>query len=149
MKTTNKTNNTEIMNNANDEIININGVDMKKCKVCGELRPLDEFKIDKRLPDGHVYTCNKCARKHRRENARIKAAADMAKETVDKCSDSKVTKTVREIKPLTKSRPAQYTSQPGNKATLCLADFTEENLFAELRRRGWSGELTYTKTVSV
>lgn len=47
------------------------------------------------------------------------------------------------------SRPAEYTPQPGNKATLSLADFSDENLFAELRRRGYNGELRYSKVVNV
>lgn len=46
-------------------------------------------------------------------------------------------------------RPADYTPQPGNKATLTLADFSDENLFAELRRRGYSGELRYTQICRV
>ncbi len=56
--------------------------------------------------------------------------------------------------PTTKStasttRPADYQPQPGNKATLSLADFTDDNIFAELRRRGYNGELRYSKVVSV
>lgn len=47
------------------------------------------------------------------------------------------------------SRPSDYTPQPGNKATLSLADFSDENLFAELRRRGYNGELRYSKVVNV
>lgn len=47
------------------------------------------------------------------------------------------------------SRPSEYTPQPGNKATLSLADFSDENLFAELRRRGYNGELRYSKVVNV
>jgi len=47
------------------------------------------------------------------------------------------------------TRPADYAPQPGNKATLSLADFTDENLFAELRRRGYNGELRFSKVVNV
>ena len=47
------------------------------------------------------------------------------------------------------TRPEDYTPQPGNKATLSLADFTDENLFGELRRRGYNGELRYSKVVTV
>lgn len=47
------------------------------------------------------------------------------------------------------TRPEEYTPQQGNKATLSLADFTDENLFAELRRRGYNGELRYSKVVNV
>lgn len=46
-------------------------------------------------------------------------------------------------------RPADYTPQQGNKATLTLADFTDENIFAELRRRGYNGELKWSKIINV
>lgn len=46
-------------------------------------------------------------------------------------------------------RPAVYQPQPGNKAILSLADFTDDNLFAELRRRGYNGELRFSKVVTV
>lgn len=48
-----------------------------------------------------------------------------------------------------KTRPVDYIPQPGNKAILSLADFTDENIFAELRRRGYNGELRYSKIVNV
>lgn len=47
------------------------------------------------------------------------------------------------------TRPSEYKPQPGNKATLSLADFTDDNLFAELRRRGYNGELRFLKIVNV
>ena len=46
-------------------------------------------------------------------------------------------------------RPANYIPQQGNKAVLTLADFTDENIFAELRRRGYNGELRFSKVVNV
>lgn len=52
-------------------------------------------------------------------------------------------KEVREV------RPANYQPQPGNKAILSLADFSDENLFGELRRRGYNGELRLIKVVNV
>lgn len=52
-------------------------------------------------------------------------------------------------KPTITTRPADYHPQPGNKATLSLADFTDENIFAELRRRGYNGELRQLKIISV
>ena len=48
-----------------------------------------------------------------------------------------------------KKRPEQYIPQQGVKATLTLADFNDDQLFAELRRRGFSGELRYSKVYSV
>lgn len=43
------------------------------------------------------------------------------------------------------ARPESYTPQQGSKAVLSLADFTDDNLFAELRRRGFNGELRKTE----
>lgn len=39
--------------------------------------------------------------------------------------------------------------QPGIKATFKISDFSDEMLFAELRRRGFTGELRYSKVVNV
>lgn len=46
-------------------------------------------------------------------------------------------------------RPVNYTAQPGSKAILSLADFEDGQLFAELRRRGYTGELRFSKVVNV
>lgn len=46
-------------------------------------------------------------------------------------------------------RPENYTAQQGSKATLSLADFEDSQLFAELRRRGYTGELRFYKVVNV
>lgn len=59
------------------------------------------------------------------------------------------TKSKIETKDQDKKRPVDYIPQPGNKAILTLADFTDENIFAELRRRGYNGELRYSKVVNV
>ncbi len=40
-------------------------------------------------------------------------------------------------------------TQQGIKATFKISDFTDDMLFAELRRRGFTGELRYSKVVSV
>lgn len=57
----------------------------------------------------------------------------------------------KETKTTTSSRkrPAEYTPQQGSKAILSLADFEDAQLFAELRRRGFNGELRLTKVVTV
>ncbi len=46
-------------------------------------------------------------------------------------------------------RPTNYQPQLGNKAILSLADFSDDNLFGELRRRGYNGELRLIKVVNV
>lgn len=47
------------------------------------------------------------------------------------------------------ARPTDYQPQPGNKAILSLADFSDDNLFGELRRRGYNGELRLVKVINV
>lgn len=54
------------------------------------------------------------------------------------------TKTAGESK-----RPANYTPQQGLKAIFTLADIEDNLLFAELRRRGYTGELRFSKVISV
>lgn len=46
-------------------------------------------------------------------------------------------------------RPVAYNSQQGSKAILTLADFEDNQLFAELRRRGYTGELRFSKVIAV
>lgn len=46
-------------------------------------------------------------------------------------------------------RPLHYNTQPGNKASFSLADFSDKNLFSELRRRGYTGELRFTTTITL
>lgn len=53
------------------------------------------------------------------------------------------------LKDTTSQRPADYTPQPGNKAMFTIADFSDENIFAELRRRGYNGELRFCKVITV
>lgn len=40
-------------------------------------------------------------------------------------------------------------TQQGVKATLKMSDFDDNMLFAELRRRGYTGELRYSKVVNI
>lgn len=60
--------------------------------------------------------------------------ARQAKEQVDKKSEV---------------RPENYNKQQGVKAILSLADFEDNQLFAELRRRGYTGELRFSKVINV
>lgn len=50
---------------------------------------------------------------------------------------------------MNETRPAEYTPKRGKKAVLSLASFTNDQLFAELKRRGFSGNLTINKTIVI
>lgn len=54
-----------------------------------------------------------------------------------------------ESKDANEKRPDNYTPRQGCKATFTLADFSDENLFDELRRRGYNGELRYSKVFNI
>lgn len=65
---------------------------------------------------------------------------------------TRTTKTVKKVKASIDAagvRPDDYTPQRGFKANLSLADFEDSQLFAEMRRRGYTGELRYVKVVTV
>lgn len=62
---------------------------------------------------------------------------------------SKMAKSSKNTPKKNEIRPTEYQPQPGNKAILSLADFSDENLFGELRRRGYNGELRLIKVVNV
>lgn len=70
-----------------------------------------------------------------------------------KTTKPNVTKTSRVKKTTMKAesskRPEDYIPQQGMKQVLTLADFDDNQLFAELRRRGFAGELRYSKVVMV
>lgn len=46
-------------------------------------------------------------------------------------------------------RPTDYIPQQGSKAIFTLADIEDGLLFAELRRRGYTGELRFSKVITV
>ena len=60
-----------------------------------------------------------------------------------------VTETTTSVTNNSNVRPEVYIPQQGVKATLTLADFEDNQLFGELRRRGCTGELRYSKVITV
>lgn len=51
--------------------------------------------------------------------------------------------------PDSSGRPAEHTPQKGVKAVFTIADFSVAQIIAELRRRGFTGELSHTVTYKV
>lgn len=64
------------------------------------------------------------------------------------CKDGLNTK-CKECVKKRRTEPNLYCPQPGIKATFKISDFTDDMLFAELRRRGYTGELRFTRIVNV
>lgn len=96
---------------------------VKVCKICGQELPLSEFNKNKSYRDGHDTRCKKCLSEIKKQQKAAKKAA---------------------AKGFVITKP-----QPGIKATLSLGDFTNEQLCAELRRRGFNGEIRQTVTLAI
>lgn len=56
---------------------------------------------------------------------------------------------VRSVTKKEDANPVGGITQQGVKATLKMSDFDDNMLFAELRRRGYTGELRYSKVINV
>ena len=106
----------------------------KVCKNCGRELPIDDFPKHPRTPDGHTSTCRECyAKSHA---ASIKAASE-ARRSKAKCPH-------RSAKPIVgESIDKQYDAMISQK----LDSFTDIELYAELKRRGWAGTLKKTETL--
>lgn len=74
----------------------------RKCTVCGQIKPISEFREDARTKDGYSRKCNAC----------LGGSAE-------------------------KIRGGQ------------LEHITSRQLIEELRRRGYSGKLTYSREITV
>ena len=64
------------------------------------------------------------------------------------CKDGLNTK-CKECVKKSRSRNKIVIPQQGVKATFKISDFNDDMLFAELRRRGYTGELRFTRLVNV
>ena len=93
---------------------------MKKCACCGELKPVSEFHKCKASKDGLYSYCKPCSKEKSRE---------------------------------TKARNRQANATPPNfqntQSVNPLASFTPRELIAELRRRGYRGELRFENIIKL
>lgn len=96
---------------------------IKKCCRCGRELPLSEFHLNRSNKDGHSSICKDCVKAYDKERNLKKRAATKKKETDRKA---------RQI-PL--------------KADI--SNLTDSELFAELKKRGYTGELHFSKVVNL
>ena len=98
----------------------------KVCKICGRALPLDSFPKHPRTKDGHGHICAECLKA--KNASSIQAAIDARKGPRAQVKG-----------------PSQPAPQIVDKRDL--ADYTDADLYEELKRRGWAGTLTRTETL--
>lgn len=99
------------------------------CKCCGRKLPMHEFPHNFRFKDGYSRVCKECTEKSKQERKDVR------------------NKERREMR--AEIRSSHITTKPGIKATFRIADFKDDMLFAELKRRGYKGELKYVREVII
>lgn len=96
---------------------------MKKCAHCGELKPVSEFYKNKAQKDGLQSSCKKCfSEMHKKYKAKKRAE-----------------------KAVFSTPPTLQNAQNANP----LSGFTPRELIAELRRRGYRGELRFENVIKL
>ena len=108
------------------------GVTMKWCKGCKQYKPIDEFHHNKANKDGHEFDCKAChnarvSAQHARRRAEKKAAKEAKLNVALKVE----TPIVNDLQELQKELPAVPT----------IVSATDEQLVAELQKRGYTGNL--------
>ncbi len=147
----------------------------KICKCCGKELPLSEFYIHRTNRDGHKTICKKCDSKEQKAKyAERKGKFIPQQETKEKtkicacCGEelplsefyvqggskdghrSFCKKCYNEAQKEKRAKLVRNTnSQLETKDILGIADFSDSMLVAELRRRGYTGELRFSKTVAI
>ena len=96
---------------------------IKKCHKCGRELPLSEFHLNRTNKDGHSSNCKDCVRAYDKERASKRIEAAKKKET---------------------SRKAQQIPLKAD-----ISNLTDSELFAELKKRGYTGELHFSKVVNL
>lgn len=96
---------------------------IKKCTKCGRELPLSMYHLRKSSKDGHSGMCKDCTRIYDKERAAKKIAA-------------------------TKKRRAEKKAQ-SIPLKASISNLSDSELFDELKRRGYAGELHFTRVVNI
>ena len=108
-------------------------MEKKTCTRCGRELPIDEFPANKNAKDGHLSVCKECNFRARSESRKAKMPPPETNES--KMNDkTEITDGTQGVIPKFKDeRPIHL--------------FSDEELWAELKRRGFSGSITKTVTL--
>ena len=96
----------------------------KVCKACGRELPLDKFGGHHKTADKKQVICKECM------------SAKIAKAGKERSKKRKSVKAAEDVE------VAQILDEPVIELTKPLEDYSAQELYDELKKRGWSGELT-------
>ncbi len=107
----------------------------KVCRCCGKKLPITEFWNNRSYKDGHESICKECKNKKQRAyRDKINGKSKTRKKSaISQASHPDILPFVEETQP----------------QALNLADMTDKELFVELRRRGYTGDLRLSKVISI
>lgn len=97
---------------------------MKRCRCCGELKPISEFHIDRSHKDNHDSCCKLCKSNNRKKMRQAKKVQSQKTDTQEAAAN-KVN------------------------LTLSLKNIPLSDITMELRSRGYSGQLRRITTVNI
>lgn len=103
---------------------------LRVCSTCHKKLPLSEFYKNRCRPGGHEYVCKSCKNEwHKEYQAKRKARQNAEEEAAHP-----------DVLPFVVETPL---------LTLNLADITDKELFEEIRRRGYTGDLRFSKVITI
>ena len=102
---------------------------LKHCGICGEYKPIDDFPSNRSHKDGHGSECRICHNKATVEAGRRRRAKEREARAAEAAAD---------FAPV----PPVHPVEPANGCVRKdLASFSDQQLAAELKARGWDGFL--------
>ena len=100
------------------------GVVLKHCGICGEYKPIDEFPSNRAHKDGHGSECRICHNK---------ATLEAGRRRREKEREARAAAAAEDFAPVPPAEPAKASVRKA------LASFSDQELAAELKARGWEG----------
>lgn len=109
----------------------------KVCCNCKKKLPISEFYRNRSMKDGHESYCKACKNELKKT---YNIGSKPGKRTKNKKQKDMAPTSHPDVLPFVVETPTP---------TLNLADMTDKELFEEIRRRGYTGDLRYSKVITI
>ena len=114
------------------------------CSRCGKIKPLDEFHLAKKSPDGHHWWCKECVSEYGKNRERNKSS-NTKKEEVPSTPSANAVPSIKT------ASSKELIDEIKGRGIVVLVDPTPRDLITSLANKGYLGTLEYyeKKTLSV